>query len=186
MKCLILISCLALGACSSGGGGGNTNPPADPPSGGLPPAFSVLVSFAGEVEPNDSIAAANSLTMPSHSATADFVGTGAKGSVNDLTDVADFFSFTAARKDDFTIKLCDSMCSTINSDDTLDVSIAYFEVLDQFGTLILSSQGGGVTSNFQTISIDAGVIYFIAVFPEDTVGANQVYFVSAVEKLPIP
>lgn len=186
MKCLILMGCFALGACGSGGAGGNKNPPVDPPGGGLPLAFSVLVNLRGEVEPNDSIAAANSLTMPSHSASADFVGTGANGSANDLTDVADFFSFTAARTHEFTIKLCDSICPTIDSSDTLDVSIVYFEVLDQFGTLLMSSQGGGVAGNYQTIGIDAGVLYHMAVFPEDTMGADQSYYVSAVEKLPIP
>lgn len=188
MKSLLLLSLLALAACRNGGGGNSTSPggPGVPPVGGIPPAFTVVVSLRSEVEPNDSIAAANALTLPSHSATADYVGTGAIGRVDDLTDTADFFSFTATGAHDFTIKLCDSMCMTIDVGDTLDVSIAYFEVLDQFGTLLMSSQGDLVAGIYQTISIDAGVLYYLGVFPEDTMGAAQDYVVNAVEKLPIP
>ena len=189
MKSSLLLSLLALTACSNGGGGGNSAPPGGtgvPPGGGFATSFTVLVTLRSEVEPNDSIAVANALTMPIHSATADYVGTGALGDITELTDTADFFSFTAAREHEFTIKLCDSICTGFDASDTLDVSIAYFEVLDQSGTLLMSSQGDLAAGNFQTISIDAGVLYYLGVFPEDTVGASQDYVVSAVEKPPIP
>ena len=68
----------------------------------------------------------------------------------------------------------------------MDTSVAYFEVLDQNGTLLLSSQGDILAGNIQDVSINAGIVYYLAVFAEDTVGATQNYYIEIVEKLPIP
>ena len=40
--------------------------------------------------------------------------------------------------------------------------------------------------NLQTIHIDAGVVYYLAVFAEDTFDASLSYYVEAVEELPFP
>ena len=78
------------------------------------------------------------------------------------------------------------MCIPVNAVDIMDTSVAYFEVLDQNGTLLLSSQGDILAGNIQDVSINAGIVYYLAVFAEDTVGATQNYYIEIVEKLPIP
>ena len=186
MRVLFLLVNLALVACGGGGGGGDIP---QPPGGTLPPigvTFTLLVTARSEIEPNNSLATADAHTLPDHGANADYVGFGVIGTVNDTLDPADYFVFTASRAHDFTIRLCSSMCIPFDVVDILDTSVAYFEVLDQDGTLLLSSQGDIVAGNIQDISIDAGVVYYLAVFAEDTVGATQSYYIEMVEKLPIP
>ncbi len=77
-------------------------------------------------------------------------------------------------------------CTPFNTTDNIDTSVAYFEILDQNGVLLLSSQGDIVAGNNQDINIDAGVAYYLAVFAEDTVGATQSYYIEMVEKAPFP
>jgi len=161
----------------------------------LPPigvTFTLLVTARSEIEPNNSLATADAHTFPDHGANADFIGFGVIGTVNDTLDPADYFLFTASRTHVFTIQMCPSIidsipsCSPFNTNDNIDTSVAHFEVLDQDGVLLLSSQGDIAAGNFQDVSIDAGVAYYLAVFAEDTVGATQSYYIEMVEKLPIP
>ena len=174
------------------GGGDVTNGPLPP--GGPPPiigGFTVLVTGHREIEPNNSLASADAHTLPTHGANADYVGFGVIGSVNDTADLADYFVFTASRTHVFTVQVCPSVvggfpsCNPFNADH-IDTSVAYFEVLDQNGILLLSSQGDIAAGNFQDINIDAGVAYYLAVFAEDTVGATQSYYIEMVEKAPLP
>jgi len=191
MKKCIYSFLLILAACGGGGGG---NIP-QPPGGTLPPiggTFTLLVTARSETEPNNSLVEADALTLPTHGADADYVGFGVIGSVNDTADPADYFVFTASRAHVFTIQMCPSIidnipsCSPFNTNDNIDTSVAYFEVLDQDGVLLLSSQGDIAAGNFQDVSIDAGVANYLAVFAEDTVGATQSYYIEAVEKAPFP
>jgi hypothetical protein len=80
--------------------------------------------------------------------------------------------------------LCPSNCEPIFGGEFIDTSVAYFEVLDQDGTLLLSSQGDTQAGNNQAVFISAGVVHYLAVFPEDTAGMSQRYNVEMVEKLP--
>ena len=41
-----------------------------------------------------------------------------------------------------------------------------------------------IAADRRYVSIDAGVVYYLAVFAEDTVGATQSYYIEMVEKLP--
>ena len=179
LRGLLLLTGLALTAC----GGGDSQSPGLmlPPIGG---AFSVFVTARSEIEPNDSIATANAQTLPAHGANADFVGFGVTGTVDDVLDPMDFSSFAASRKHDFSIRLCPSICTQFDAISTIDTSIAYFEVLDQSGVLLLSSQGDIAAGNNQEVSIEAGPIYYLAVFAEDTAGAAQNYYIEMVEKHP--
>ena len=52
--------------------------------------------------------------------------------------------------------------------------------------LLLSSQGDIAAGNYQDVSINAGVAYYLAVFAEDTVGATQSYYIEVVEKVSFP
>ena len=182
MRVLFLLVSLALVACGGGGGGGNSQPP-----GG-----SSHVTGSPEIEPNNSLATADARTMPTHGPNADYVGFGVSGAVNDAADPADYFVFTASRAHVFTIQMCPSFlvgdrpCSPLNTTGIIDTSVAYFEILDQNGVLLLSSQGDIAAGNFQDVSIDAGVANYLVVFAEDTVGATQSYYIVTVEKAPVP
>jgi len=193
MRVLLFMVSLALVAC-----GGASSPQS---RAGSPPPIGVLitveVTLRSEIEPNNNLAAADAHTMPTHGPNADYVGFGVVGTVNDTGDPADYFVFTASRAHVFTIQLCqpwiisnatatNSSCTPFDSSDAIDTSVAYFEILDQDGVLLLSSQGDTAAGNFQEISIDAGVAYYLAVFAEDTGGAAQGYQIETTEKVPLP
>ena len=187
VKTLLGICILLTAACSGGGGGGGNNP--QPPDGPLPPSgifITVQITARTEFEPNDSLAIADAHTLPAHGANADYVGFGVFGGINDMADAADYFLFAASRDHDFTVQLCPSMCDPLGQGPFIDTSIAYVEVLDQNGTLLMSTQGDITAGNDQEVSIDAGVVYYLAVFAEDTGGTTQSYYVEMVEKLPFP
>ena len=189
MRASVMLFCLALVACGGGGGGNSQS------SGGLPPVGTVItveVTIRDEIEPNDSLALADAHTLPTHGANADYVGFGVIGDVNDTDDSADYFIFTASRAHVFTVQMCEFVaigvppCSPLGASEIIDTSIAYFEVLDQNGVLLLSSQGDVALGNFQEISIDAGIPYYLAVFAEDTVGVAESYQIEMIEKIPLP
>jgi hypothetical protein len=178
----LTLSCLT--ACG-GSGGDSTQPPRDPSTPVIAP-FTVVLTARGEIEPNDSLAMADAHTFPAHGANADYVGFGVSGFVDDTLDPSDYFLFVASRAHDFVFRLCPSLCTPFGGISNIDTSVAYFELLDQDGTLLLSSQGDTVAGNLQEFSIDAGISYYLVVFAEDTGGASQSYFVEVVEKSPFP
>ena len=180
MKRMLLLSFLALVAC---GGSSSAPPPVDDDFFGLGPGTATgTILVQSEVEPNDSIAMANPVTVPTPSPTDDFVGFQVNGTINNLTDGVDTFSFTAARTRIYSIKLCSSTCSGIGQGGSFDVAVAYFDVLDQSGNILVSSQGDNVVGNYREINIDAGVLYYIMLIAEDTMNVAQTYSLHAVEK----
>jgi len=183
----LFIALLSISACGGSGGGGKEPPGNVPPPAGLPPigtTIKVAVSARTEFEPNDSIQQADSQTMPVPGVTADYVGFGVFGEINDTTDVADYFLFTPHRDHVFTVQMCETFCDPVGNGQRIDTSVAYFEVLDQDGTLLMSSQGDISAGNYQEVSTTGGLVYYLAVFPDDTVGATAGYYVEMVEDLP--
>ena len=178
---LVLAGCDGSGSESSGG--------SLPPIGG---GFSVFVTVRNEVEPNNDLAEADAHSLPTRGDNADYVGFGVIGAVDDTNDPADYFVFTPSRASAFTIRMCSRVasgipsCAPFSTSELIDTSVAFFEVLDQSGTLLLSSQGDIEAGNLQEISLDAGIAYYLGVFAEDTVGATEDYVVEAVEKTPFP
>jgi hypothetical protein len=69
----------------------------------------------------------------------------------------------------------------LHADRSLDVGIAFLSVVDQFGTVLLSSQGDTVNRNVQKMSIDAGVLYYVMVVAEDTMNEDRDYNLTVVE-----
>ena len=190
MRKCIYTFLLILAACGGGGDGSSPRfPGGSPPIGG---EITVRVTGRSEIEPNNSLAEADAHTMPAHGIDADYVGFAVLGAINDTADPEDYFVFTASRAHVFTIQMCPSIidgylpCNPFSTSDTIDTSVAYFEVQDQNGVLLLSSQGDTEAGNYQDVSINAGVAYYLAVFAEDTVGATQSYYIEAVEKVPFP
>jgi hypothetical protein len=190
-KCLTGLSSLfvlaTLAACD-GSGSGSSRSSALPILG----QYSVFVTIRNEIEPNNDLAEANAYTLPDHNGNADYVGFGVKGSIDDTDDPADYFVFTTSRAHPFSIKLCPVIadgvpsCGPIGTKELIDTSIAYFEVLDQDGVLLLSSQGDVSAGNSQEINLDAGAAYYLAVFADDTVDAARNYLIETVERPPLP
>ena len=190
-RCVVRIGSLLvfviLAACGGNGSGSSGGPL--PPIGG---GFSVFVTIRNEVEPNNDLNEADAHTLPAHDSTANYVGFGVIGSVDDNIDPVDYFVFTVSRAHAFTIKMCPNetggipSCAPFSTPEIIDTSVAYFEVLDQNGVLLLSSQGDIAAGNFQEISLDAGIAYYLGVFSEDTVGATKNYVIETVEQAPLP
>lgn len=152
----------------------------------------MFVTTRNEIEPNNDLSEADAHTLPAHGSNADYVGFGVIGSVDDTTDPVDYFIFTVPRAHAFTIKMCPNVtggipsCAPFSTTEIIDTSVAYFEVLDQNGVLLLSSQGDIASGNFQEISLDGGVAYYLGGFAEDTVGATKHYVIETVERTPLP
>lgn len=152
----------------------------------------MLVTLRGEIEPNNDLTEANVHTLPAHGSAADYIGFGVKGSIDDTIDSADCFVFTVSRTHTFAIELCSVIagavpsCGPIGTAESIDTSVAYFEVFDQDGTLLLGSQANITVGNSHEIIFDAGIAYYLGVFAEDTVGMTTNYLIEAVEQTPVP
>ncbi len=122
---------------------------------------------------NDSLSTATGAYFPTPLVPDQKIGFYVNGRLDNLTDGVDTFAFTAARSRTFTFRICrldsttaDGYCNLSSSRGTLDVAIAYFSVLDQYGTVLLSSQGNTVNGNILHMRIDAGVLYYVMVIDE--------------------
>jgi hypothetical protein len=98
-----------------------------------------VYSSAFDVEPNNSIATAYAVSLPIPQNSEYRVGFAANGTINNLTDGVDTYAFTAARSRTFGIQICAPTPPDICRNGSLDLSIAYFSVLNQFGNVLLSS-----------------------------------------------
>ena len=181
---------ITYGSGSSGPTTTNPPPPTTPPPPPTTPPLTVhtspwILSRSFDVEPNNSISTASATSLPAPFFPEQNVGFSVKGTINNLTDGIDTYAFTAARSRTFAFELCSSQegpCSIpLHADQSLDVGIAFLSVVDQFGTVLLSSQGDTVNRNVQKMSIDAGVLYYVMVVAEDTMNEDRDYNLTVVE-----
>jgi hypothetical protein len=192
MKILITCAAVALLVCGCGGGGssgGAGSPPPPPPPqscAGTGLVGNIDIQFATDVEPNDDISIAHGVTIPTPGSDVS-VGLLVNGNVHDTQDRVDTFSFTSSRTVKFFFKLCESSCNFGSGNDkdgnpdSLDVSIAYFDVLDAAGNIMMSTQANNSTENYGGLCVDGGVITYIMVIAADTMNALQEYKISAIE-----
>ncbi len=194
------ISCIAeiLGVPVSTGPGSSSpittapQPPPEPPTTPPPPVESAefafrILSKAFDVEPNDSMSTASAASFPIPQVPEQSVGFYVEGTINNLTDGVDTYALTAARSRTFEFYLCGRTVPNGCGDGILDVAIASFSVLDQFGNVLLSSQGNtGIGNGKQLMRIDAGVLYYVMVIAEDTVNEEQKYSLRVYEAIPQP
>ena len=160
--------------------------PETPPD--LLPESPWIFGLAYDVEPNNSISTASAASIPSPDVPERSVGFRVRGTVNNLTDGVDTYAFTADRSRTFVFQLCASWnyCNLLAPGESLDVAIAYISVLDQFGTVLLSSQGNTVNGNFLHLRIDAGMLYYVMVLAEDAVNEEQEYTLQVFESITEP
>jgi len=182
MRRLVLISYLALAACGGGNSGGTDPQRTNVPGSGIGD-FSGVVAIRPEIEPNDSIAMADPITLPTPTHTDNYIGFQITGTISELTDSVDTFSFTSERIRTFDIDLCDGCGNKLQSSN-LAVSVIYFDVLDQTGNVLLSTRRDFWNGNHQEIDIAAGALYYIMVIAQDTGNKSQDYTLHVVEELP--
>ena len=181
---------ITYGSGSSGPTTTSPPPPTTPPPPSTTPPLTVrtsplILSRALDVEPNNSISTPSATSFPAPFFPEQNVGFSVRGTINNLTDGIDTYAFTAARSRTFTFELCsfpEASCTLLlTADRSLDVEIAFLSVVDQFGTVLLSSQGDTVNRNVQRMSIDAGVLYYVMVVAEDTMNEDKDYKLNVFE-----
>ncbi len=182
---VVLFLYLLLLGCS--GGDGNGNPPPPPLScDGTGPSGPSQIAIFTEVEPNNDLASAFGVAIPTPTADRG-VGLLVGGTVHESADRIDVISFTSTRTIRFFVKLCEDSCNIgfgndqNGNPDSLDTSIAYFDVMDASGMVIGSSLTNVSTENYTELCIEGGVITYIQVIANNTLNAAQDYRVSAME-----
>jgi hypothetical protein len=194
MRSIFVLSLyLSLAACSGGNEGGNARPP--PPRPPPPPTCdgvglvsSTRFPIVTEIEPNNDLSTAFGVSIPTP-APDQSVGLLVGGSVYDSLDQVDTISFTSTRTIEFIVKLCEDICNSAapndkdGNPDSLDLSIAYFDVLDAAGSVVGSSRNNASTENYAGLRIEGGVITYVQVFARDTLSATQKYKLTAFKAL---
>lgn len=151
----------------------------------------IMFKSSGEVEPNDDTLTAYPVSFPTPVAPTDRVAITVRGSVNDLSDFADTISFTPLRTERFFFKLCESTCNSggptdkYRVADSLDVGVAYFDVLDTVGNVLISTKANKSNENHAALCLKNGETVNITVVARNTMNAAQEYKVYASEQ-PIP
>jgi hypothetical protein len=186
MRQLFLFISMLVAACGGGSNGGS-GPPPPASCAGTGPVGNIAFPLVSEVEPNDDISMAFGVTIPTPGSTADSVGIIISGNVHDTLDRVDTFSFTSSRTIKFFIKLCESFCNIASGNDSngnpdsLDVSIAYFDVLDADGNIMTSTLANSSTENYAELCVDGGVITYIMVAANNTMNVLQDYRITVFE-----
>ena len=129
-----------------------------------------------DLEPNNDWLNSNHLIIEHTTSPDGFV---VDGDINDVSDVADMFSFARHTGRNFRFKLCapgQNQCTEYGEVDTLT---AYIDILDSNGSVLVSSQAA--TRNFVSIRIDAGLTYYVRVAAGDTMASTVAYKLMAQE-----
>ncbi len=164
-----------------------SSPPPPQSCAGTGPVGNLVIQFATEVEPNDDIATAFGVIIPTPGPNVDSVGLLVNGNVHDALDRVDTISFTSSRTIKFFFKLCESSCNFASGNDkngnpdSLDTSIAYFDVLDAAGRTMASTRTNVSTENYAELCVEGGVITYIMVIANDTMNTVQEYVIAATE-----
>jgi len=145
----------ATGGTGGASGGGNTGGT----SGG---SNTVRVTRSNEWEPNNVLDNANLVAFPAVSG-GDHAAIEITGSVQDDTDPSDFFIITPPTTDDYLVYLCLESCSDHPVDDA-----AYLMVYDQSQTTIASTPIGVESEKFLSVSLTAGLAYYVEINGYDT------------------
>ena len=169
-------------AAVSGGSSGSVNsggssPPTPPPptSGGSDNTIGILGNV--EVEPNNDLINANPVAFAGSTGKVGFY---VDGTVDDVSDQADFFTFVRSRAREFRFQLCPPGVMICEQSGSIDTLTAYIDVLDQDGNVILSTQAA--KSNVDIMSIDAGISYYVRVVAGDTMATTIGYRLTAYER----
>jgi len=128
-----------------------------------------------EFEPNGDLASANLPLSATRSTPDQKIGWYVAGSINDVTDITDAFAFTPNQTREYYLALCPPEGSTCSGNTGIDTLTAFFRVLDQDGKVLLTSEADTDDGNKHRTTLDAGVLYYVAVDAGDTMGVTVDY-----------
>lgn len=123
-----------------------------------------------EIEPNNDLLNANPLSFPS---SEDLDGFIVDGSVHDVSDQTDLFTFVRASRHDFEFQLCAHGQRSCDQPGEIDTLTAYFDILNQSGSVVTSTQAS--SRNSKQMRIEAGTSYYIRVVAGDTMATTVKY-----------
>ena len=129
-----------------------------------------------EYEPNNDWLSANPLVMESSSKPDGF---SADGNVSTTSDQADTFSFSRRNSRKFRFVLCPKGDRLCNQYGEIKTMTAHIEVLNSYGNLIASTEGGD--RNLLETHIQAGPTYYVKVVASHSVGVSVDYHLTAHE-----
>jgi len=160
-----------------------TTPTSSPPT-NLPPGGYVFRQIL-DLEPNDDLSTASFASFPPRPDSSQRVGFHVDGTINSLTDAIDAFALTSSESRLLSVELCMSG-GGCGAPTRLDVGVAFIEVLDQFGTVLWTTEPDLTQGNLLNIAIDAGVLYYVTIVAENTFGNDTGYFLRVSESTDAP
>ena len=154
---------------SSGNSSGTSDPPAD--------SGTIRILGQNEIEPNDDFINANPVNFSS--STDGKVGFKVDASVSDVDDHDDYYTFVRSRARDLRFQLCPPGQMICENGVQVDTLTAFYEVLDQDGNVLASTQAADF--NVNVMHVDAGIPYYVRVTAGDTMAATVGYTLTVYE-----
>jgi len=154
---------------SSGGGSGTSTPPPD--------SGTIRILGQYEIEPNDDLLNANPVSFSS--STEGKVGFKVDAHLSDVDDHYDYFTFVRPRARALRFQLCPPDQMICENSGQIDTLTAYYDVLDQDGNVLASTQAAD--SNVNVLSIGAGISYYVRVTAGDTMATTVGYTLTVYE-----
>ncbi|MDH3752186.1 MAG: hypothetical protein OEU40_16525 [Gammaproteobacteria bacterium] len=145
-----------------------------------------VYTLLGEAEPNNVISMANRIQVPGPDPFGKNVAILVAGRIHDTQDRVDTFALTASRTIGYFFKLCDSCYGATPTNrfgilDSLDTSIAYFDVLDAVGNILMSTKGKNSKENYLEMCVNRNTTIYIMLVATDTNNELQDYGFSGFE-----
>jgi hypothetical protein len=130
-----------------------------------------------EIEPNDDLLNADPVSFSS--STDGKVGFRVDANISDIDDHHDYFTFVRPRARDLRFQLCPPDQTICENSVQVDTLTAYYDILDQDGNVLASTQAAAF--NVNVLSIDAGVSYYVRVTAGDTMATTVGYTLTVYE-----
>lgn len=138
---------------------------------------SIRILGQNEIEPNDNLINANPVTFSS--STDGKVGFKVDATVSDVDDLDDYFTFVRPRARNLRFQLCPPGQMICENSVQIDTLTAFYEILDQDGNVLASTQAADF--NVNVMHIEAGITYYVRVTAGDTMAATVGYTLTVYE-----
>jgi len=183
MRQPIFLLCILFAACDGGGSQRQNSTPCV--VGDTEGRY--VYTLLGEAEPNNVISMAYRIKVPGSDPFGKNVAIFVAGRVHDTQDRVDTIALTASRTIGYFFKLCDPSCNSAAPTnrfgilDSLDTSIAYFDVLDAVGNILMSTKARNSKANYLEMCVNRNTTIYIMVVATDTNNELLDYKITAFE-----
>lgn len=160
---------VATGSAGTSSGSASTSP-----SGRSGP---IVILGQDEIEPNNDLMNAQVVTF--NSSAEERKGFKVNASISDVDDQNDYFTFVRPWASDLRFELCPPGEMICESSMQIDSLTAFYEILDQDGNVLASTQAAEFNTNI--LRIEAGLSYYVRVTAGDTMGATVGYTLTVYE-----